>query len=87
MKASNNKEDFNKTRDVVKRRIKEGNFNIKATECEAQGISKDTCYLAESQHKEAINNASYNAAYANARDAAAGTGVWAKNSKKHHHDD
>ncbi|MHC9004261.1 hypothetical protein [Enterobacter adelaidei] len=56
-------------------------------ECEAQGISKDTCYLAESQHKEAINNASYNAAYANARDAAAGTGVWAKKSKKHHHDD
>ncbi|WP_129325490.1 hypothetical protein QEP13_07285 [Enterobacter ludwigii] len=34
MKASNNKEDFNKTRDVVKRRIKEGNFNIKASECE-----------------------------------------------------
>ena len=31
MKASNNKEDFNKTRTVIKRRIKEGNFNIKAT--------------------------------------------------------
>ena len=34
MKASNNKEDFNKTGGVVKRRIKEGNFNLKATECE-----------------------------------------------------
>ena len=34
MKASNNKEDFNKTGGVVKRRIKEGNFNIKARECE-----------------------------------------------------
>ncbi|WBM71942.1 hypothetical protein OH773_06790 [Buttiauxella sp. WJP83] len=51
-------------------------------ECEAQGISKDTCYLAEVQHKEAINTAAYNAQWANARDAAAGTGIWAKKKKK-----
>lgn len=51
-------------------------------ECEAQGISKDTCYLAEHNRQDSINNAAQNAAYANARDAAAGTGVWAKKGKK-----
>ncbi|MNI59430.1 hypothetical protein D3C73_1145930 [compost metagenome] len=54
-------------------------------ECEAQGVSKDTCYLAEAQHKEAINNAAYNAQWANARDAASGTGIWAKKDKHHKH--
>ena len=38
-------------------------------ECEAQGISKDTCYLAEQNRKNSINNAAQAAAYANARDA------------------
>ncbi|MRS14922.1 hypothetical protein GJV06_08525 [Enterobacteriaceae bacterium RIT691] len=50
-------------------------------ECEAQGISKETCYLAEVQHKEAINQAAYNAAYANARDAVKQHGQSAKKSK------
>ncbi|MGG7520655.1 hypothetical protein ACQ3G4_04460 [bacterium BS0013] len=44
MKASNNKEDFNKTRDVVKRRIKEGNFNIKATECEEIALNSISAF-------------------------------------------
>lgn len=51
-------------------------------ECEAQGISKDTCYLAGHNRQDSINSAAQNAAYANARDAAAGTGVWAKKDKK-----
>lgn len=63
MKASNNKEDFNKTRAVIKRRIKEGN------------------------RQDSINNAAQNATYANAPDAAAGTGVWTKKSGKHHNND
>lgn len=51
-------------------------------ECEAQGISRETCYLAESQHKEAVNQAAYNAAMANARDAVKQDG---QSTKKHHH--
>lgn len=50
-------------------------------ECESQGISKDTCYLSEQNRQNSYNNAAQNAAYANARDAAAGTGVWAKKDK------
>lgn len=38
-------------------------------ECEAQGVSKDTCYLAEQNRTNAINEAAYNAQWANARDA------------------
>lgn len=56
-------------------------------ECEAQGISRDTCYTVEHNRQDSINNAAQNAAYANARDAAAGTGVWAKKSGKHHNND
>ncbi|MBO4147414.1 hypothetical protein LCD46_14825 [Enterobacter ludwigii] len=44
MKASNNKEDFNKTRTVIKRRIKEGNFNIKATECEEIALNSISAF-------------------------------------------
>lgn len=50
-------------------------------ECESQGISKDTCYLSEQNRQNSYNNAAQNAAYANARDAAAGTGIWAKKDK------
>lgn len=50
-------------------------------ECEAQGISKDTCYLSEQNRQNVYNEAAQNAAYANARDAAAGTGIWAKKDK------
>ncbi|HGH4634689.1 TPA: hypothetical protein ACJIWT_001206 [Enterobacter bugandensis] len=42
-------------------------------ECERQGISKDTSYLAEQNRQNAYNEAAQNAAWANARDAAAGT--------------
>lgn len=38
-------------------------------ECLNEGISKDTCYLAESQRQAAISNASMNAAFANAAHA------------------
>lgn len=51
-------------------------------ECEAQGISKDTCYLAEVQHKEATRQAAYNAAYANARDAVKQHGQAAKKTRQ-----
>ncbi|WP_288822018.1 hypothetical protein [uncultured Leclercia sp.] len=50
-------------------------------ECASQGISKDTCYLVEQNRQQSYNEAAQNAAYANARDAAAGTGVWAKKDK------
>lgn len=53
-------------------------------ECERQGISKDTCYLAEQNRQNAYNEAAQNAAWANARDAAAGTGIWAKKDAKQH---
>lgn len=39
--------------------------------CEAQGISKDTCYLSEQNRQQGINNASLTAAYANAANATA----------------
>lgn len=38
-------------------------------ECEAQGISKDTCYLSEQNRQQGINNAAMTAAYANAANA------------------
>lgn len=38
-------------------------------DCEAQGISKDTCYLTEQNRKDSINNAAQKAAYENARKA------------------
>lgn len=53
-------------------------------ECERQGISKDTCYLAEQNRQNAYNEAAQNAAWANARDAAAGTGIWAKKDAEQH---
>ena len=53
-------------------------------DCELQGISKDTCYLAEQNRQNAYNEAAQNAAWANARDAAAGTGIWAKKDAKQH---
>lgn len=53
-------------------------------ECERQGISKDTCYLAEQNRQNAYNESAQNAAWANARDAAAGTGIWAKKDAKQH---
>lgn len=53
-------------------------------ECERQGISKDTCYLAEQNRQNVYNEAAQNAAWANARDAAAGTGIWAKKNAKQH---
>lgn len=53
-------------------------------ECERQGISKDTCYLAEQNRQNAYNEAAQNAAWANARDAAAGTGIWSKKDAKQH---
>lgn len=37
--------------------------------CEAQGISKDTCYLSEQNRQQGINNAAMAAAYANAANA------------------
>lgn len=37
--------------------------------CEAQGVSKDTCYLSEQNRQQGINNASLAAAYANAANA------------------
>lgn len=52
-------------------------------QCAAQGISKDTCYLVEQNRQQSYNEAAQNAAYANARDAAAGRGVWAKKDKHH----
>lgn len=39
--------------------------------CEAQGISKDTCYLSEQNRQQGINNAAMAAAYANAANATA----------------
>ena len=53
-------------------------------ECERQGISKDTCFLAEQNRQNAYNESAQNAAWANARDAAAGTGIWAKKDAKQH---
>lgn len=53
-------------------------------ECERQGISKDTCYLAEQNRQNTYNEAAQNAAWANARDAAAGMGLWAKKDAKQH---
>lgn len=37
--------------------------------CEAQGVSKDTCYLSEQNRQQGINNAALTAAYANAANA------------------
>lgn len=37
--------------------------------CEAQGVSKDTCYLSEQNRQQSINNAAMTAAYANAANA------------------
>lgn len=53
-------------------------------ECERQGISKDTCYMAEQNRQNTYNESAQNAAWANARDAAAGTGLWAKKDAKQH---
>ncbi|MGZ0720207.1 hypothetical protein ACXNAM_05530 [Kluyvera cryocrescens] len=39
--------------------------------CEAQGVSKDTCYLSEQNRQQGINNAALTAAYANAANATA----------------
>lgn len=39
--------------------------------CEAQGVSKDTCYLSEQNRQQSINNAAMTAAYANANANAA----------------
>lgn len=39
--------------------------------CEAQGVSKDTCYLSEQNRLQGINNAALTAAYANAANATA----------------
>ena len=39
--------------------------------CEAQGVSKDTCYLSEQNRQQGINNAALSAAYANAANATA----------------
>ncbi|HID7510807.1 TPA: hypothetical protein ACXHW4_004733 [Enterobacter hormaechei] len=52
--------------------------------CEAQGISRDTCYLSEQNRQNISNEAAQNAAWANARDAAAGTGIWSKSGVKQH---
>ncbi|EDL8065285.1 hypothetical protein CTA21_24530 [Salmonella enterica] len=40
-------------------------------ECEAQGVSRDACYMAEQNRQASMNNAAQNAAYQNARDAVA----------------
>lgn len=48
-------------------------------ECEAQGVSKDACYIAEKNHQASIQNAAENAAL---RNAAAQYGQTAKKSKK-----
>lgn len=50
-------------------------------ECEAQGVSKDTCYLAEQNRQNAINEAAYNAQWANARDAVKQKAQAAKKAK------
>lgn len=39
--------------------------------CEAQGVSKDTCYLSEQNRQQGINNAALTPAYANAANATA----------------
>lgn len=39
-------------------------------DCQAQGISKDTCYLAEQNRQNAINNAAMKQAMENANKAA-----------------
>ena len=38
-------------------------------DCQAQGISKDTCYLAEQNRQNSINNAAMKQAMENAHDA------------------
>lgn len=38
-------------------------------ECQAQGVSKDTCYLSEQNRQNTINEAAYSAQWANARNA------------------
>jgi hypothetical protein len=38
-------------------------------ECQAQGISKDTCYLSEQNRQNSINNAAMKQAMENAHDA------------------
>ncbi|MCL8313319.1 YgdI/YgdR family lipoprotein [Enterobacter cloacae subsp. cloacae] len=53
-------------------------------ECESKGISKDTCYLVEQNRQQSYNEAAQNAAWANARETAAGTGIWAKKDVKQH---
>ena len=44
MKASNNMHDFDDTRLTVKQRIKEGKFNIKASECEEIALNSIGAY-------------------------------------------
>lgn len=53
-------------------------------ECESKGISKDTCYLVEQNRQQSYNEAAQNAAWVNARDATAGTGIWAKKDALQH---
>jgi outer membrane murein-binding lipoprotein Lpp len=47
-------------------------------ECEAQGISKDTCYQVEKDNQSRMNAMYQKQSMENARDAAAGEGVFKK---------
>lgn len=54
-------------------------------ECEAQGISRDTCYQVEQSRKQGINDQAMAQAYRNASAAAADLSG-NKHSHHHHHE-
>lgn len=47
-------------------------------ECRAQGVSSDTCYQVEKDNQSRMNAVYQKQAMENARDAAAGEGIWKK---------
>ncbi|EPT1451956.1 hypothetical protein ACVOZ6_003544 [Escherichia coli] len=54
-------------------------------ECEAHGVSRDACYMAEQNRQASMNNAAQNAAYQNARDAVMSSSEPAEHKHHKHH--
>lgn len=56
-------------------------------ECEAQGVSRDACYLAEQNRRSNINAAAQKQAMENAAELYGPKGTETNGHKHHHHDE
>lgn len=56
-------------------------------ECEASGVSRDACYVAEQNRKATINATAQKQAMENANDLYGAKGTETNKHKRHHHSD